>query len=171
MGCVALTVAIRGITVHAGSVMPRTFAALLHPPHRVTDGVRCQRGADCPEVPRPRKMKTYRDEIRRLDSLATPAPWVTDGELYGGRENGSSMPLGFAPHRPLDGRLIAVYRSAVVQLIEAVDAVERLARRAGANASVPAAIGIRQILTLLDSWEGETTSYRSSGQPRQVRQR
>lgn len=60
---------------------------------------------------------------------------------------------------------------AVMQLIEAVDAVERLALRAGANASVPAAIGIRQILTLLDGWEGETTSYRSSGQPRQVRQR
>ncbi|MDQ2897126.1 MAG: hypothetical protein M3Y09_16020 [Actinomycetota bacterium] len=47
-----------------------------------------------------------------------------------------------------------------MQLIEAVDAVERLALRAGTNASVPAAIGIRQILTLLDGWQGETTSYR-----------
>lgn len=105
-------------------------------------------------------MRTYRDEIRRLNSLATPSPWITDGELYGVRESGSFLPLGFAPHRPLDSRLIAVYRSAVMQLIEAVDAVERLALRAGANASVPAAIGIRQILTLLDAWEGETTSFR-----------
>jgi hypothetical protein len=40
--------------------------------------------------------ETYREEIRRLDSLATPAPWATDGELYGVHESGSFMPLGFA---------------------------------------------------------------------------
>jgi hypothetical protein len=43
-------------------------------------------------------MRTYREEIRQLDSLATPAPWASDGELYGTRESGSFMPLGFAPH-------------------------------------------------------------------------
>ena len=105
-------------------------------------------------------MRSYREEIRRLDSLATPAPWATDGELYGVHENGSFMPLGFAPHRPLDSRLIVVYRSAVMQLIEAVDAVERLATRANANASVPAAIGIRQVMTILDDVEGEKTPFR-----------
>jgi hypothetical protein len=105
-------------------------------------------------------MRTYREEIRQLDSLATPAPWASDGELYGVRESGSFMALGFAPHRPLDGRLIVVYRSAVLQLIEAVDAVERLALRASANASVPAAIGIRQVLSILDDVEGEMTPFR-----------
>jgi hypothetical protein len=105
-------------------------------------------------------MSTYREEIRRLDSLATPAPWATDGELYGVLENGSFMPLGFAPHRPLDSRLIVVYRSAVMQLIEAADAVERLALRAGATASVPAAIGIHQILTILDGAEGGNAPFR-----------
>jgi hypothetical protein len=53
-----------------------------------------------------------------------------------------------------------VYRSAVLQLIEAVDAVERLALRASANASVPAAIGIRQVLSILDDVEGEMTPFR-----------
>jgi hypothetical protein len=105
-------------------------------------------------------MMTYREEIRQLDSLATPAPWISDGELYGVREGGSFMPLGFAPHRPLDSRLIVVYRSAVLQLIEAVDAVERLALRASANPSVPAAIGIRQVLTILDDAEGDRTPFR-----------
>jgi hypothetical protein len=105
-------------------------------------------------------MRTYREEIRQLDSLATPAPWASDGELYGVRESGSFTPLGFAPHRPLDGRLIVVYRSAVLRLIEAVDAVERLALRASANASVPAAIGIRQVLSILDDVEGEMTPFR-----------
>jgi hypothetical protein len=105
-------------------------------------------------------MRTYREEIRQLDSLATPAPWASEGELYGVRESGSFMPLGFAPHRPLDSRLIVVYRSAVLQLIEAVDAVERLALRASANASVPAAIGIRQVLTILDDAEGDRTPFR-----------
>lgn len=103
---------------------------------------------------------TYREEIRQLDSVATPAPWASDGELYGVRENGSFRPLGFAPHRPLDSRLIVVYRSAVMHLIEAVNAVERLALRARANTSVPAAIGIRQILTILDGVEGERTPFR-----------
>jgi hypothetical protein len=103
---------------------------------------------------------TYRDEIKRLDSLATSAPWATDGELYGVHENGSFMPLGFAPHRPLDSRLIVVYRSAVTQLIEAVDAVERLALRASAHGSAPAAIGISQVLTILDDMEGDKTPFR-----------
>jgi hypothetical protein len=103
---------------------------------------------------------TYREEIRQLDSLATPAPWASDGELFGVREKGSVMPLGFAPHRPLDSRLIAVYRSAVMHLIEAVDAVERLALRASANASAPAAVGICQVLTILDGVEGERTPFR-----------
>jgi hypothetical protein len=103
---------------------------------------------------------TYREEIRQLDSLATPAPWASDGELYGVRENGSFRPLGFAPHRPLDSRLIVVYRSAVMHLIEAVNAIERLVLRARANTSVPAAIGIRQILTILDGVEGERTPFR-----------
>jgi hypothetical protein len=105
-------------------------------------------------------MRTYREEIRQLDSLATPAPWASEGELYGVRESGSFMPLGFAPHRPLDSRLIVVYRSAVLQLIEAVDAVERLALRASANASVPAAIGMRQVLSILDHVEGDRTPFR-----------
>ncbi|MEO8898541.1 MAG: hypothetical protein ABI473_07620 [Candidatus Dormibacter sp.] len=72
---------------------------------------------------------------------------------------------------PVIGRDDLAPMGAVMQLIEAVDAVERLALRDGAKASVPAAIVIRQTLTLLDSWEGETTSYRSPGRPRQVRQR
>ncbi len=101
------------------------------------------------DLPRPR-MRTYREDIRSLDTIATPAPWITDGELYGVCESGSFMPLGFAPHRPLDSRLIASYRSAVMELIEAVDAVERLALRASGDASVPAAIGIRQVLSILD---------------------
>lgn len=107
-------------------------------------------------------MSTYREEIRQLDSLATPVPWASDGELYGVRQGGLFMPLGFAPHRPLDSRLIVVYRSAVLQLIEAVDAVERLALRASANASVPAAIGIHQVLRIVDDVEGERSSFRST---------
>ena len=105
---------------------------------------------------------TYREEIRYLDSTATPAPWVSEGELYGVHENGSFLPLGFAPHRPLDSRLIAVYRSAVLRLLEAVDAVERLALRASVDASVPAAIGIQQDLTILDAPQGGETSFRSA---------
>jgi hypothetical protein len=108
------------------------------------------------------RMMTYREEIRQLDSLATPAPWASDGELYGVRANGSFMPLGFAPHRPLDGRLIVVYRWALMHLLDAVDAVERLALRASANPSVPAAIGIRQILTILDATDGARASFLDS---------
>lgn len=105
---------------------------------------------------------TYRKEIRELDRVATPAPWASDGELYGVRASGSFMPLGFAPHRPLDGHLIVVYRSALVKLLEAVDAVERLALRASANPSVPAAIGIQQILTILDATDGASASFRET---------
>jgi hypothetical protein len=105
-------------------------------------------------------VSTYREEIRRLDSLATPAPWATDGELYGVHESGSFMPLGFAPHRPLDSRLIAVYRSAVMRLIEAADAIEQLALRASATPSVPAAIGIHQVLIILDGTEGDKAPFR-----------
>jgi hypothetical protein len=72
------------------------------------------------------------------------------------------MPLGFAPHRPLDGRLIVVYRSALMHLLDAVDAVEGLALRASANPSVPAAIGIRQILTILDATDGGRASFLDS---------
>jgi hypothetical protein len=107
-------------------------------------------------------MITYRNEIRRLERLVTPSPWASDGELYGVRASGSFMPFGFAPHRPLDSRLIAVYRSALMSLLEAVDAVETLAVRATANPSVPAAIGIRQILTILDASDGETESFRET---------
>jgi hypothetical protein len=107
-------------------------------------------------------MMTYREEIRQLDGLATPAPWASDGELYGVRANGWFMPLGFAPHRPLDGRLIVVYRSALMHLLDAVDAVERLALRASANPSVPAAIGIRQILTILDATDVGRASFLDS---------
>src|ERR1035437_2784997 len=103
---------------------------------------------------------TYREKIRQLDSLATPAPGASDGELYGVQENGSFLPLGFAPHRPLDSRLIAVYRLAVMRLLEAVDAVELRALRASVDASVPAAIGIRQVLTILDAARGDETSFR-----------
>jgi hypothetical protein len=103
---------------------------------------------------------TYREEIWQLDRMATPSPWASDGELYSVRMNGSFMPLGFAPHRPLDRRLIVVYRSAVLHLIEAVDAVERLGGRANANASVPAAIGVRQILTILDGEAVQTAGLR-----------
>ncbi len=105
---------------------------------------------------------TYREKIRQLDSLATPAPWASDGELYGVRANGSFMPLGFAPHRPLDGRLIVVYRSALMHLLDAVDAVESLALRASANPSVSAAIGIRQILTILEATDGAKASFMDS---------
>jgi hypothetical protein len=107
-------------------------------------------------------MITYRNEIRQLDRLATPTPWASDGELYGVRTKGSFMPLGFAPHRPRDSRLIVVYRSALMNLLEAVDAVERLALRASANPSVPAAIGIHQILTILDATDGESASFRET---------
>jgi hypothetical protein len=102
-------------------------------------------------------MTTYRDGIRRLERLATPPPWACDGELYGWCDNGAFMPLGFAPHRPLDGRLIAVYRSAVMRLVEAVDAVELFALRASTDSTVPAAIGIRQILEILDDGGGAAT--------------
>jgi hypothetical protein len=105
---------------------------------------------------------TYRDEISRLDSLATPAPWASDGELYGVLGNGSFVPLGFAPHRPHDSRLIAVYRSALMQLIEAVDAVERFAVRGIADEPVPAAVGICQILSILDAGGGDKTSFRGA---------
>jgi hypothetical protein len=105
---------------------------------------------------------TYREEIAQLDSLATPGPWTSEGELYGVRENGAFMPLGFAPHRPLDSRLIAVYRSAVMQLSEAVSAIERLALRSRSNASAPAAIGIRLVLAILDAVEDEPTSFRDT---------
>jgi len=71
------------------------------------------------------------------------------------------MPLGFAPHRPLDSRLIVVYRTAVMNLLEAVDA-EGLALRASANPSVPAAIGIRQILPILDATGGARASFLES---------
>jgi hypothetical protein len=104
---------------------------------------------------------TYREEIAQLDSLATPGPWTSEGELYGVRENGAFMPIGFAPHRPLDGRL-AVYRSAVMQLMEAVNAIERLVLRSRSNASVLAAIGIRQVLTILDAVDGEGTTFRDT---------
>jgi len=107
-------------------------------------------------------MITYREEIRQLDRAATPAPWASDGELYGVREHGLFMPFGFAPHRPLDGRIIVVYRSAVMSLLAAVDAIERLALRASANPSAPAAIGIRQILTILDATEREGVSFRET---------
>ncbi len=107
-------------------------------------------------------MITYREEIRRLDLLATPSPWASDGELYGVRVGGSLIPLGFAPHRPLDSRLIAIYRSALMSLLDAVDAVESLALRATANQSVPAAIGISQILTILDASDTETESFRET---------
>lgn len=105
---------------------------------------------------------TYREEIAHLDSLATPGPWTSEGELYGVRENGAFIPLGFAPHRPLDSRLIAVYRSAVMQLIEAMSAIERLVLRSRASTSAPAAIGIRQVLAILDAVEGEGTSLRNN---------
>jgi hypothetical protein len=107
-------------------------------------------------------MMTYREEIRQLDSLATPAPWDSDGELYGVRDNGSFMPLGFAPHRPLDSRLIAVYRAAAMQLIEAMDAIERLAVRARENTAVPAAIGISQVLNILDAVVGDSSTFRGT---------
>ncbi|MGA7989140.1 MAG: hypothetical protein WCB51_12160 [Candidatus Dormiibacterota bacterium] len=108
------------------------------------------------------RMLTYRDEIRLLDSLATPAPWASDGELYGVRVDGSFTPLGFAPHRPLDSRLIVVYRSAVVHLVDAMDAVERLVARACEDEAAPAAIGIAQILTILDATEGEPVPVRET---------
>jgi hypothetical protein len=105
---------------------------------------------------------TYREEIAQLDSLATPSPWTSEGELYGVRENGAFMPIGFAPHRPLDSRLIAVYRLAVMELIGAVNAIERLVLRSTANASTPAAVGIRQVLTILDAVGDERTSFRDT---------
>jgi hypothetical protein len=105
---------------------------------------------------------TYREGIRLLDSLATPVPWASDGELYGWRDHGAFHPLGFAPHRPLDSRLVAVYRSGVMQLIDALDAVERLATRASGDPAAPAAISIRQVLQILDAGEGGGTSFRSA---------
>src|ERR1022692_316752 len=110
---------------------------------------------------------TYREGIRLLDTLATPVPWGSDGELYGWRDHGTFHPLGFAPHRPLDSRLIAVYRSGVMQLIDALDAVERLATRASGDPAAPAAISIRQVLQILDAGESGTCSAESdSRQPK-----
>jgi hypothetical protein len=103
---------------------------------------------------------TYREGIRLLDSQATAVPWGSDGELYGWRDHGAFHPLGFAPHRPLDSRLIAVYRSGVMQLIDALDAIERLAARASGAPAAPAAINIRQVLQILDAGEGGGTSFR-----------
>jgi hypothetical protein len=94
--------------------------------------------------------------------MATQAPWASDGEMYGIRVEGSFRPLGFAPHRPLDSHLIVVYRSALMNLVEAVDAVERLALRASISPSVPAAIGISQMLTILDATDGESASFRDT---------
>jgi hypothetical protein len=105
---------------------------------------------------------TYREEIAQLDGIATPGPWTSEGELYGVRVNGAFMPLGFAPHRPLDSRLIAVFRSAVMPLIEAMNAIERLVLRLTASTSAPAAIGIRQVLAILDAVNGEGTSLRNN---------
>jgi len=105
---------------------------------------------------------TYREEIALLDALATPGPWTSEGELYGVGTSGAFLPLGFAPHRPLDSRLIAVYRSAVMQLIRALNAIEQLVLRSGSDPSVPAAIGIRQVLTILDGVEGEGASFREA---------
>ncbi|MHB8488646.1 MAG: hypothetical protein ACYDCS_03195 [Candidatus Dormibacteria bacterium] len=114
------------------------------------------------QLPRIDDGLTYREEIAQLDSLATPGPWTSEGELYGVRESRAFMPLGFAPHRPLDSRLIAVYRSAVMELIGAVNAIERLVVRSRANPSTPAAIVIRQVLTTLDAVEGEGHSFRDT---------
>ena len=105
---------------------------------------------------------TYREEIALLDALATPGRWTSEGELYGVGTSGAFLPLGFAPHRPLDSRLIAVYRSAVMQLIRALNAIEQLVLRSGSDPSVPAAIGIRQVLTILDGVEGEGASFREA---------
>lgn len=49
-----------------------------------------------------------------------------------------------------------------MHLLEAVDAVERLALRASLDASAPAAIGIQQDLTILDAPHGKETSFRSA---------
>ena len=114
---------------------------------------------------------TYREEIAQLDSLATPSPWTSEGELYGVRENGAFMPIGFAPHRPLDSCLIAVYRLAVMELIGAVNAIERLVLRSTANASTPAAVGIRQVLTILDDVEDKGTSFRDTCRSSTARRR
>jgi hypothetical protein len=105
---------------------------------------------------------TYREEIAQLDALATAGPWTSEGELYGVSAGGAFMPLGFGPHRPLDSRLIAVYRTAVMQLIEALNAIEHLVLRSSSNPSVPAAIGIRQTLMILDAVAGEATSFRDT---------
>jgi hypothetical protein len=107
-------------------------------------------------------MLTYREEIRLLNSQATPAPWASEGELYGVLVDGSFRPFGFAPHRPLDSRLIVVYRSAVVQLVDAIDAVENLVARACEDPAAPAAIGIVQILTILDASDGERVPIRET---------
>jgi hypothetical protein len=105
-------------------------------------------------------LMTYREGIRLLDSQATAVPWGSDGELYGWRDHGALHPLGFAPHRPLDSRLIAVYRSGVMQLIDALDAIERMATRASGDPAAPAAISISQVLQILDAGEGGGTSFR-----------
>ena len=107
-------------------------------------------------------MTTYRTAIRRLDRSATPGPWSSEGELYGVTEHGAFMPLGFAPHRPLDCHLIAVYRSAVMDLIKAVDAVERLAQRAIADPATGAAVGIAQVLSILDATVADPSGYRGT---------
>lgn len=71
---------------------------------------------------------------------------------------GEFRPLGFAPHRPADARLVAAYRTAVPRLLEALDAVERLARRAEDGTPNPSAIGIVQVLRILDGLGGDGTS-------------
>lgn len=107
-------------------------------------------------------MTTYREQLRELAAAATPARWTSEGELYGVLENGVFSPLGFAPHRPLDARLVAVYRSAVTELIAALDAVERLAHRGTGAAPAPVAIGIPQILAILDRNGGAEAGYRDA---------
>lgn len=50
----------------------------------------------------------------------------------------------------------------MIELVEALDAVERLARRAVAGADVAAAVGIRQVLGILDGLGRGNERYRTT---------
>ncbi len=75
----------------------------------------------------------FRSVLGRLDRTSTPPPWVADGEVYGVERDGEFTPIGFAPHRPSDPKLIAAYRNAIPALVRVVDAVESIMTRAATD--------------------------------------
>lgn len=104
-------------------------------------------------------MPSFRSILSGLHHRSSPAPWAWDGELYGLPRGREVQPLGFAPHRPCDARLIAEYRNAVPRLLEAVAAVEALATTT--EAAHHLAHGVGEALATLDAaGGGGDPSYR-----------